>query len=179
MNRCEPPWFLIAKQAVRGASLQTLSVRFNVSVEDIRRHLDKAIVSSANGQMYVRTSAEINQASARARNDLVSILLEAIEELSVSTQPRLSQLKEFNELLGAAARLFQWPMLTATRFIAHQREPVQGYGVNPEAQPPSSSVPTAAVNLALIATPPERLAELAKEKILDEVGPKPQEPAQH
>jgi hypothetical protein len=149
-NRCEPPWFLIAKQAVRGTSLETLSVRFHVSVEDIRRHLDKAIVASANGEVAVRTNAEINQASHRARNDLVSVLLEAIDELSASQQPRLSQLAEFGKLLEGAARLFQWPMLTRHSYAVQQYMNA------------GRTVPTEAVNLDLIATTPEELARLAE-----------------
>jgi hypothetical protein len=156
-NPCGIPWFLIAKQAVRGTSLETLSIRHHVSVDEIRRHLDKAIICGANGQLLVRTNKEINEASQRARNDLVSVLLEAIDELSVSTQPRLSQLKEFSDLLNSAARLFQWPTISAMRVVQSQHT-VHGYSHNPD------SPPTEAVNLALIATTPEQLAQLEKAK---------------
>lgn len=144
---------------MRGISLEHLSVRYHVPVEDIRRHLDKAIVKSANGEMTVRTNAEINQASARARNDLVSILLESIDELSVSTLPRLSQLSEFEKLLESAAKLFQWPRLTVSRVLA-SNQTVGGYSANMN----EVGQPTGAVNLALIATSPEQLAMLAKKQ---------------
>lgn len=159
-NRCEPPWFLIARQAVRGTSLETLSVRFKVSVEDIRRHLDRAIVSTANGELYVRSNAEISQASKRVRNDLVSILMEAIDELSVSTLPRLSQLAEFEKLLTSAAKLFQWPTMQATRYLH------TSHGATTIGEVPLQ----AAVNLDLIATSPEELARIADRQRAIELG---------
>jgi hypothetical protein len=175
-NTCGIPWFLIAKQAVRGTSLETLSIRHHVSVDEIRRHLDKAIICGANGQLLVRTNKEINEASQRARNDLVSVLLEAIDELSVSTQPRLSQLKEFSELLNSAARLFQWPTVSAMRVVQSQHT-VHGYAHRHHNDIESEETPTGAVNLALIATTPEQLAELAKNsgKFSDDLGSKTQE----
>ena len=149
------PWYLIAKQALRGVSIDSLAIRFHVSADEIRRQLDKAIMLDQTGTPRIRNSAEINQASARARNDLVTILQEAIDELVVSQQPRLSQLGEFEKLLGSAARLFQWPTVTAQRMVATVQTSAQGYAIAPNGQP------TGAVNLTLTATSPEQLAILS------------------
>jgi hypothetical protein len=126
-------------------------------------------VSSANGEMYVRTNAEINQASSRVRNDLVSILMEAIDELSVSTKPRLAELDKFEKLLSSAARLFQWPTMQATRYLHTGNIQAYGSGID------SNSTPNSAVNLALIATTPEQLAVLAKGKFSADPESKPLE----
>lgn len=159
MNRCEPPWFLIARGALRGISLETLSVRYHVSIEDIQRHLDRAISVDPTGVVRVRNNAEISQASSRVRNDLVSILIEAVDELHCSQLPRLSQLLEFEKLLEAASKLFQWPRMTVSRIMA-SGPGATAYGMTMN----EAGQPTGAVNLALIATSPEQLAMLAKKQ---------------
>lgn len=155
-NRCEPPWFLIARSALRGVPLESLSVRYEVPVEDIRSRLDVAIAKGEDGSFRLRTTKEIDQASVRARNDLVAILIESIDELVLDQNPRLKNIDKLIHLTNVSSKLFGWSSGAGSnqRFI-------QPY-VN------QNNTPTEAVNLALIATTPAQLAALAKAKVQEE-----------
>jgi hypothetical protein len=153
-NHCAPPWFLIAKEALSGTSLETLSTRYHVSIAEIQSRLDVAICQSPCGDIRVRTNAEITQASQRARNDLVSILLESIEQLHASQDSRLDQTDKLATLTQVAGRLFSWASSSTLRTVNINH--AQGY------QPDKS--PNNAVDLSLSATSPEALRAIANQQ---------------
>lgn len=150
LNRCAPPWFLIAKEALRGTSLETLSRRYNVPILEIQARLDVAIARDPTGNIRLRNNAEINQASQRARNDLVSVLLESIEQLAASHESRLDQTDKLATLTAVAAKLFAWPTASTVRTV------------NISNPPPYSE--NNAVNPTLSATTPEQLKAIADEQ---------------
>lgn len=151
-NNCAIPWFLIAKQAIRGTSLETLSTRYHVSVAEIQARLDVAICRDPTGNVRLRNNAEISQASSRARNDLVSILLESIEELQASVEPRLDQTEKLQTLSAVAAKLFSWTTSHSLRTV------------NVTNPPPYTPESNNAVNLTLAATTPEQLRAIADQQ---------------
>lgn len=158
-NPCAPPWFLIAREALRGTSLETLSNRYQVSIAEIQSRLDVAICQSPTGSIRVRTNAEITQASQRARNDLVSILLESIEQLHASHSSRLDQTDELATLTAVAAKLFSWPSHASLRTVNINSAP-NAYQPEPPAPPDNN-----AVNLALTASTPEQLRAIADQQL--------------
>lgn len=154
-NRNAIPWFLIAREALRGTSIEALSNRYHVSMAEIESRLDVAITQSPAGDIRVRNNAEITQASQRARNDLVSILLESIEHLAACHQSRLDTVNELASLTAVAAKLFSWPSASTLRTVNV---------VNPAPFKPENN----AVNLSLTATSPEALKAIADEQRLKE-----------
>lgn len=160
------PWNLICKLALRGTTLESLSRQFAVSVDQIQKRLDVAVERQASATLVrIRSNAEINLASNRAKADLVQILQESINELVCSDQPRLSQLSEFQTLLTSAARLFSWPTVSVSRLSGYQPNQPLSYASNLSPVDQQNLVdqsPQTAVNLALIQTTPEQLALLAK-----------------
>lgn len=152
-NKCAIPWFVIAREALRGTSLETLSVRYHVSVAEIQSRLDVAICRDPTGGIRLRNNAEITQASNRARNDLVSILLESIEALQLSPEPRLDQTDKLATLTATAAKLFSWTTSHSLRTV------------NVTNPPPYSPADNNAVNLSLTATSPEQLRAIADEQL--------------
>lgn len=153
LNKCAIPWFVIAREALRGASLETLSRRYAVSVNEIQARLDVAICRDPQGTIRLRNNAEITQASNRARNDLVSILLESIEQLQASTESRLDQTDKLATLTQTAARLFSWTTSHSLRTVNLSNPP-----------PYTAESPNNAVNLALSATSPEQLRAIADQQ---------------
>lgn len=86
--------------------------------------------------------SELTEASYRARDELIVFLMEAISELRESEKPALEQLPEFAALTACASRLFGWQVAASKQQLL---------------VPDANSV----VNLNLIQTPPEKLAQLA------------------
>lgn len=152
-NKCAIPWFLIAREALRGTSLETLSNRYHVAIPEIQSRLDVAITTDPTGSVRLRNSAEINQASLRARNDLVSILLESIEQLAASHDSRLDQTDKLATLTATAAKLFSWTTSHSLRTLNVTNPP-----------PYSAESNNNAVNLSLTATSPEELRAIADQQ---------------
>lgn len=137
------PWEKICLQAVRGRPLANLARSYGVAVDEIQMHLNpehKYLLASE--RTFQRTAAELTRASRQARDDLITFLQNAISELLADQRPSEELMPQFATLTACASKLFAWQST-----VKHQWT--------------SEADPNSAVNLALIATPPEKLAQLA------------------
>jgi hypothetical protein len=140
------PWHLIARQWKNGSSLDALSARFNVSIDQLKSKLATRYDSD---RLDIRTNAQIKLIGEQVKSDLVTALARISQSLANQPDISLRDAPALDRLINSAARLFSWP----------SPKPF-------ESQSTLTSGNTNAINLALIRTTPDQLKALSDERAM-------------
>lgn len=140
----ETDWYKICLKALKGQKVKELAKEYGVSVGAIHSHL-RAMPSPLHKDetpQVLRSQGEFDACSRIAHNDLVTFLMNSLEELRESDLPALELLPKFQVMVACAAKLFGWPGPAKNNTLLLNNE-------------------NSAVNLNLISTSPEKLARAA------------------
>lgn len=162
-----PPWFLICKEAARGVPLESISKRYGIKIETIQQRLQLAIshnddestvdggVRNESGStLKVRNAVEINRISENIKTDLSSALQTLVRDFT-REDLSMEDIDNLKSLIDAGCKLFGW---------------------NVQKQAPAPvTLPSHAVNLALIQTTPEQLKAMGQHPV-DQQGAVPSSP---
>jgi hypothetical protein len=139
------PWHLIAKQWRSGSTLEALAIRYNVSIDNLKKQLATRYDSE---RLDIRSNAQIRAVGEQVKSDLVTALARLSQTLANKSDLDLRDAPALDRLVSTAARLFSWP--NPKPFDADLSNGTSLLSGN-----------TNAINLALIRTTPEQLKQLA------------------